>query len=183
MDTDKIILGVTGALFGWLLKQATEYFTGLSASEQALYRFEGELKAILSQAAIAENSVEIANQLFDTDKEAAERKARTSVRLIEKLPSVKIFGDRYESISRSLSPASREIAMNVVTYYNAMRAAFEEQKPDLNGIRLLLSIVRRQRELCSPVTRYFRLFHAFKLRNEIRKHISEWEQAVASSGS
>lgn len=151
MDKGKIIIGVLGAVVGWFLKETRDYVARHSESHNALYRLHNELSSIRVSIVSAQNLLENANALRSQDIQQAEQAAQSAYALIRALPPIRVFDEKYDAISRSLTEREKEMARNVVYYYNSMRNAYPDKKPDVeSGVYLFEGLISARRRMTKP---------------------------------
>jgi hypothetical protein len=179
--TGKILLAVTGVIVGWLLKLLSDYLGERRNSNNALFLLEGEFRSILTQAQLLENMVDAANILHGQNPNKAEAVFKDAEQILQNMQLITIYETRFNDFARILGPEELQILMYVVTYYNQMRKAFKQQKPDFSGIRIVTIIIGEQRKISTPFFALFSPLEFQKGKQNIQVAKNEWNSSMKNS--
>ncbi len=178
MDNDKIIYGAVGAVIAWLLSGVGKYRARHSESHNALYRLHNELSSIRVSTTVAQDIVDALNL---QDEPLLQQQAQRALALIKALPPIRTFDEKCDAILRELTQREKEMARQVVTYYNDMRRAFPDEKPDVeSGLFLFETLINAKHRLTQPFA-WLKLKQRSRARADAKRAVDDFFRSMAES--
>lgn len=148
MDMEKVTIAGVGAIAGWFLKEIREYVARHSESHNALYLLHTELSSIRASTVSAQRLFDEA--MSSQDRKRAETQEECAFSLLTTLPQIRVFDEKYDALSRTLTDREKEMARYVVSYYNTMRQSLPKKKPDLTGVLLFEKLTSARCQTTKP---------------------------------